>query len=182
MVWSTLRKRGALDYFASWLGSHAGHPDSYLAKSIQWGAVARGSEPGDPHGLESLSAETVERLQRSATRAATILGVLAGSFLLGIGIFGLGYLLLFSGPSASSSIYVPLATGRVTISFAAFSGMLVFVGIIILQRTFRREDNSWLLPFRLFTYLVVRRRSREHANRTGPHLTSTKPHPPHPKV
>jgi hypothetical protein len=177
LVWSTLRKMGPLNHFASWLGDRAGHPDSYLTKSSQWGGVARGSESGDPHGLESLSAETVERLQRSATRAATILGALAGSSLLGFGIFGLGYLLLFSGPSAGSSIYVPLATGRVTIFFAVFSGMLVFVGITILQQTFRRENSSWLLPLRLFTYLIVKRRAAERASRTGPHLTNTKQHP-----
>jgi hypothetical protein len=177
MVWSTLRKMGALDRFASWLGDRAGHPDSYLAKSIQCGAVARGSESGDPHELESLSAETVERLQRSATRAAMILGVLAGSLSLGIGIFGLGYLLLFSGPSAGSSIYVPLATGRVTISFAVFCGMLVFAGTTILQQTFRREDGSWLLPLRVFTYMLVRRRVGERTGHTEQHQPNTKPHP-----
>jgi hypothetical protein len=175
--WSTLRNMGALDYFASRLGDRAGHPDSHLAKSSQSGGIARGSESGDPHGLESLSAETVERLQRSATRAATILGALAGSLLLGIGIVGLGYLLLFSGPSDSSSIYMPLATGRVTITFAVFSGMLVFVGIIILQQTFRKENSSWLLPLRLFTYLIIKRRTGERASRMGPHLTNTKQHP-----
>jgi hypothetical protein len=177
MVWSTLRKRSGLDHFASWLGDRAEQPDIYLAKSSPWGGVARGNGSGDPHGLESLSAETVERLKRSAARAATILGVLAAAFLLGIGIFGLGYLLLFSGPSASSSIYVPLGTGRVTISFAVFCGILVFVGITILQQTFRRENSSWLLPLRLFTYLIVKRRACDLANRTGRHLTNTK-HPP----
>ena len=178
MVWSTLRKMGALDHFASWLGGRAGHPDSYLAKSIQWGAVARGGESGDPHGLESLSAETVERLQRSATRAATVLGVVAGSLLFGIGVFGLGYLLLFSRPSASSLIYAPLATGRVTISFAVFSGMLVFVGITILQQTFRREDNSWLFLLRVFT-LTMFRRGQAGARSRGQqqNLPGTKHHP-----
>jgi hypothetical protein len=62
LAWSTLRNMGALEHFASWLGGRAGYPESYLAKSSQWGAVARDSESGDPHGLESLSAETVERL------------------------------------------------------------------------------------------------------------------------
>jgi hypothetical protein len=178
MVWSALRKMGGLDHFASWLGDRAGHPESYLAKSIQWGAVGRSSESGDPLGLENLSAETVERLQRSAARAATILGALAGASLLGIGIFGLGYLLLFSWPSASSSIYVPLATSRVTISFAVFSGMLVFVGITILQQTFRREDNSWLFLLRVFTFTMFRRgqvtvRSRGQQQ----NLPGTKHHP-----
>jgi hypothetical protein len=177
MVWSTLRKMGALGHFAYWLGDRAGQPDTYLAKSSQRGGVARGSDSGDPHGLESLSAETVERLQRSAARAATILGALAGAFLLGIGVFGLSCLLLFSGPSAGSSMYVPLATGKVTISFAVFSGVLVFVGIVILQQTFRRENSGWLLPLRLFTYLIVRRRAGERTGHAGQYRPGTKQHP-----
>jgi hypothetical protein len=178
MVWSTLRKMGALDHFASWLGDRAGQPDPYLAKSSQWGGVARGSESGDPHGVESLSAETVERLQRSAARAATILGALAGAFLLGIGILGMVSLLFFSGSTASNSIYVPLPTGRLTITFALFSGMMVLLGLAILQQTFRRENNSWLLPLRVFTYMIVRRRQAGEPNiRSGRHLPDKKQHP-----
>lgn len=177
MVWSTLRKMGALDQFASWLWDRAGRPDTFLAKSSQSVGIIPRSKQDDPHGLESLSAETVERLQRSAARAATILGALTGASLLGIGIFGLVYLLLFSGPYASSSVYVPLATGRLTISFALFSGMLVLLGFTILQRTFRRDNNGWLLPLRVFTHIIVRRWTGEQSGLTEQHQPDTKQHP-----
>jgi len=161
MVWSTLRKMGALDHFASWLGERAGRPDALVGNASPYGEIAPGNKTSDPHGLESLSAETVKRLQHCASRAATVLGGLAGAFLLGIGILGLVSLLFFSGSTASSSIYMPLATVRLTVRFAVFSGMLVFLGITILRHTFRGENSGWLLPLRMFTFIVLRRRASE---------------------
>src|SRR4029077_16608560 len=95
--------------------------------------------------VESLSTETAERLQRVASRAATILGLVAGTFLLGVGIFGLSYLLLFSRPYSSSSVYANLATGRLEFYFALLSGIFLLSGLAILQRTFRQETCG-LLP------------------------------------
>jgi hypothetical protein len=169
---------GALDQFAFWLWERAGRPDALLVNTGQYGGMAPESETSDPHGLENLSAETVERLQRTATRAATILGGLAGASLLGLGIFGLIYLLFFPRTTAGSSIYVALGTGRLTITFALFSGMLVLLGLTVLQHTFRRENNGWLLPLRVFTYMIARRRQAgERAIRAGQHLPDTKQHP-----
>jgi hypothetical protein len=165
LVWSTLRKMGALDRLGFWLEDRAGRPDAVLSKANQ------------SSGLESLSTETVERLQRTAARAATILGALAGAFLLCIGIVGLVSLFLFSRPPAGSPVYLPLGTGRITFTFALFSGMLVFLGFAILQRTFRRDNNGWLLPLRVFTYIIVRRRVGERPGHTEQHQPGTKPHP-----
>jgi hypothetical protein len=178
MVRSTLRKMGALEQFAFWLWDRAGRPEAMLGTAGQSGGIAAGRMTGDPHGLENLPAETVERWRRAAGRATTILGGLAGASLLGIGIFGLIYLLLFPRTNAGSSIYLALATGRLTITFALLSGMLVFLGVAVLQHTFRRENNSWLLPLRVFTYVIVRRRQAgERARRTRQHLPNTKQHP-----
>jgi hypothetical protein len=124
-----------------------------------------------------LSAETVERLQYAAARSATILGVLTGASLLGTGIFGLVNLLWLSRPYAGSSPYVYRATGRLEIAFAVFSGMLVFLGFTILQRTFRKDNNGWLLPLRVFTYIIVRRRAGERPGHTEQHQPGTKPRP-----
>jgi hypothetical protein len=162
LVWSTLRKMGALDRLGFWLEDRAGRPDAVLSKANQ------------SSGLESLSTETVERLQRTAARAATILGALAGAFLLCIGIVGLVSLFLFSRPPAGSPVYLPLGTGRITFTFALFSGMLVFVGFAILQRTFRRDNSSWLFPLRLFTYVVVRRMAGERTSLTEQQRPRTK--------
>jgi hypothetical protein len=158
LVWSTLQKRGRLDQVALSMEDRVGRPDRQLANTIQFGGIARGGRPGDPHGLESLSAETAERLQRTAARAATILGALTGASLLCIGIVGLVSLFFFS----------PLPAG--TITFALFSGMLVFPGFAILQRAFHRDSNSWLLPLRLFTHIVLKRRGEER-----PGLTEQQP-------
>lgn len=158
MVWSTLRKMGTLDQFASWLSERVGRSDRSLVNNKQQGALVSGGEADDPRGLENLSAEAVEKLQRTAGRAAIILGGLAGSSLLGIGIFGLISLLFFSQPYSGSSVYFALATSRLTISFAVFSGMSVLLGLAILQRTFRKENSSWLLPLRVFTYTILRHR------------------------
>jgi hypothetical protein len=178
MVWSTLRKMGALDQFAFWLRERGSQPDALLVNARGNGGIVPGSTANDAHGLESLSAETVERMQRTATRAATVLGCLVGALLLGIGVFGLIFLLFFPRTNPGGSIYVPVATGRLTISFAVFSGMLVFLGFTILQGTFRRDSNSWLLPLRVFTYMIVRRRQAvERAIHPGQHLPDTKQHP-----
>jgi hypothetical protein len=178
LVWLTLRKMGALDQFALWLGERAGRREALLVNARQYGGIAPGSKTGDPHGLENLSAETAEHLQRTATRAATILGGLVGTTLFGIGIFGLIFLLFFPQTNIGSLIYVPLATGRLTITFALFFGMLVLLGLVILQHTFRRENNSWLLPLRVFTYMIAKRRpAGQRAILPGQHLPDTKQHP-----
>lgn len=165
LVWSTLRKMGALDRHGFWLEDRGGRPDAVLSKAHQ------------SSGLESLSTETVERLQRTAARAATILGALTGASLLCIGIVVLVSLFFLSRPPAGSPVYLPLATGRITITFVLFSGMLVFLGFAILQRTFRRDNNSWLFPLRLFTYLVVGRTAGERTGLAEQHRPGTKKHP-----
>jgi hypothetical protein len=162
MVSSTLRSRmNALDQGAIWLS------DALLI-------IVRRSEVGDPNGLENLSAKTVERLQHIAVRAAAILSGLAGTFLLGIGIFGLAHFLFFSQPYSGSSVYAALATGRVAIAFALLSGILVLLGAAVLQRTFRKENSSWLLPLRVFTYMILSR--RQAGGRAGQHPPDTKQH------
>lgn len=178
MARSALRKLGGLDQFAFWLWDRAGQPEAFLAKTKQVGGIAPGSERSDPHGLESMSTETVECLRRSATRAATILGALAGASLLSIGIFGLAYLLFSPLPYAGSSNYVILATGRFEIRLALFFGMLVILGFAILQQTFRKDNSSWLLPLRVFTHIILKRRRAGEGDRlTGQHRPDTKQHP-----
>jgi hypothetical protein len=173
MARSTLRKIGALDQFVFWLWDRAGRPDALLVKSKQNDASGPRGERSDPHGLESLTPETVERLQRAGSRAATILGGLVGITWLGIGIFGLVYLLFFSQLSGGSSVYASLAT----VKLEMLSGLLVFLGLVVLQRTFRRDNSSWLFPLRLFTQIIARRRLDESARLAGQHLPDKKQPP-----
>jgi hypothetical protein len=172
MARSTLRKTGALDQFAFWLWDRAGRPDALLVKAGQSNAIGPRGERSDPHGLESLTPETVERLQRAGSRAATVLGGLVGAFWLAIGIFGLVYLLFFSRSSAGSSVHTSLA-----VRLGTLSGLLVFLGLVILQRTFRRDNNSWLFPLSVFTQVIVRRRLGERARLGEQHLPDKKQPP-----
>lgn len=177
LVWSTLHKMDAIYEFASWMADRAGPPNAVVVNPAQFGGIVRGGTPDDPHGLESLGPETVERLQRTAARTATILGGLAGAFLLAVGIFGLSYLLFLSYKDLSNSIYGHFEVGRAMFAFALFSGMLVFLGFIILQRTFRMDNSGWLLPLRLFTYLIVRRRAGERTGLARQQQPGAKQHP-----
>lgn len=174
LVWSALRKMGAFDLFAFWLQGHVGEPEGLVANATQFGGIVRGGSPDDPHGLESLSGETVERLHRTAARTAIILGGLTGALLLGVGFFGLGYLLVSSWADASNAIYGHLAVGRALIAFALFSGMLVLAGLTILQQTFRRDNGIWLLPLRIFTHMILRRRAGERSKLVGQRQPTTK--------
>jgi hypothetical protein len=91
-----------------------------------------------------------------------------------VGIFGLGYLLISSRAVASNSIYEHFAMGRAMTAVAMFSGIMVLLGITILQQTFRRDNSGWLLPLRMFTYIVLRRRASERAGLTGQRQSATK--------
>jgi hypothetical protein len=177
LVWSSFRNVGALNRFAFWLEDRAVRPDTLLAKNVQIGGIVPQSKTDDPHGLESLSTVTVGDLQRAATRAATIIGGLAGTFVLGAGIFGLGYLLILSRTYSSSSIYDHFAVGRIMISFALFSGMLVLLGFTILRHTFGRDNNGWLLPLRVFICIISRRRTGKRTELAGQHRPGTRQHP-----
>lgn len=154
---NTLRKMGALDELAYWVERRAGGSSGLLAHNNQFETRSLGNEINDPHGLESLSAEKIEQLKQSATRAAFLLGVFAGISLLGFGVFGLVFISFISQPYSGSAAYVPLGTGRFTVSLAVFSGICLLLGLAVLQRTFRRENSAWMLPLKLFTYTVLRR-------------------------
>jgi hypothetical protein len=119
--------------------------------------ASAGRTEADPHGLESLSALEAARLERLARRIAVLLGSLTGSLLAGVGIFGLGHLWLASRPYAGGSVYVAMATARISISFAILSGVSLVAGLMVLRRTFSGESRGWLVPLRVFTNLVLAR-------------------------
>lgn len=173
-IWFTLRKMAALEKMSALLEKIAGRSVGLLAGNNQ--LVASGLEKGndDPHGLESLSTEKIKQLESRATRAAFLLGVFAGVTLLGIGVFGLVCLSSVSKPYSSALSYVPLGTGRITITLAVLSGMSLLLGLAVLQRTLRRENNAWMLPLRVFTFAVLRREKASPSVRSTAHPPDTK--------
>jgi hypothetical protein len=103
LLWSTLWKMGAFALAAEWFARLAEPGRASPAHEKQGGASA-GRAEADPHGLESLSALEVTRLERLARRIVVLLGSTVGSLLAGVGIFGLGYLWLSSRTHSGSAI------------------------------------------------------------------------------
>jgi hypothetical protein len=158
IAWSTLRKMGAFDSATSWLYMRTGSSNGLSANYPHPGDMISINQLNPPSGLENLSAESITRLHRIGTRTAVTLGGLAGTFLLGIGVFGLVSLLFFLHPTSNASVYSGLLTARMVIYFGVASGISVLLGLTILQRTFGRENTGWLLPLRVFTRLILQHR------------------------
>jgi hypothetical protein len=155
LLWSALRRMGAFADAAELFGRLAEPGRASSAHGEREGATA-GRTEADPHGLESLSTLEVTRLERLARRIVVLLGCTVGSLLVGVGIFGLGYLWLFSGPYGSA-VSGTLSAARISIEFAVLSGASSAVGLVVLRQTFTGENGSWLLPLRVFTNLVLAR-------------------------
>lgn len=168
----TLRKAGVLEATAVWLEKLIGQSGGLQADKFE--ARSPRNEDNDPHGLESLSAEKVEQLKLRATRVAFFLGVFAGLSLLVIGVIGLVCLSSISRPYAGSTPAMGFGTVRFTITFAVLSGMSLLLGLVILQRTFRKENSAWMLPLRVFTYTVLRRERVSQRARSTPPASDTK--------
>jgi hypothetical protein len=155
LLWSALRRTGAFAAAAEWFAERMERGRSGSVHGKREGASA-GHTEADPHGLESLSAPEVTRLDRLARRIVVLLGSTVGSLLVGVGIFGLGYLWLFSGPYGSA-VSGTLSAARIAIEFAILSGVSIVVGLVVLRQTFTGENGSWLVPLRVFTNLVLAR-------------------------
>lgn len=141
-LWFALRRLGAPDWLVAWREERVARdyglgPGGMLNDSIFAG------ESSDR--LETLSTAAVARLTERGHRIAVLLGLSAGIFLVLIGAFGLT--LVSSSP--------PRLSG--TISFSIASGICILVGLSLLQRTVRKENDAWLLPLKLFTHLVLRK-------------------------
>jgi ABC-type amino acid transport system permease subunit len=74
-----------------------------------------------------------------AHQIAVFLGLAAGTFFILLGFFGLTL------TSFKTILYVAIA-----------SGISILAGLAILRSTFRKEDNAWLLPLKIFTLRVLR--------------------------
>lgn len=144
-LWSALRRLGALDWLAA-------RREERFARDY---TLRHGGKPNDSSifvseapsydRLETLSAGEVERLTKRGDRIAVLLGLSAGAFFVLIGVFGLT--LVSSSPLRLSG----------TISFSIASGICILAGLALLQRTFSKENNAWLLPLKIFTHLVLRK-------------------------
>ncbi|HYL85121.1 MAG TPA: hypothetical protein VE263_12870 [Candidatus Angelobacter sp.] len=164
LLWSTLRKMGALEEAAEWFAQHTEHERVSSAYGKREGASAVRTE-ADPHGLESLGEAEVARLERQARRIALLLGSAVGGLLAGGGIFGLGYQLFFSRPYPDSAVSGTLTAAGLTIRFAILCGMCVLAGLVVLRQTFTRERGGWLVPLQVFTNLILVRWRKEQRAR-----------------
>lgn len=155
MLWLTLRRLGALDRLEAWREEKAA--PVYGLRSggmLNVSGVFRGKENLHDR-LECLGDERVAQVTQRADRVAMLLGFSAGTLLVVTGIFGLIFL---------SSHAVALAIS---------SGISILAGLTVFQRTLSKENNSWLLPLRLFTHLVLKRHRLSadgHKNRPSGHV------------
>jgi hypothetical protein len=156
LLWSALRRMGAFAAAAEWFAERMERGRAGSAHGKREGASA-GRTEADPHGLESLSALEVTKLDRLARRIVVLLGSTVGSLLVGVGIFGLGYLWLSSRTYSGSAVSGTLGAARITIEFAILSGASLVVGLVVLRQTFTGESGGWLVPLRVFTNLVLAR-------------------------
>lgn len=101
------------------------------------------SEEALHDGLESLGDEEVAQLTKRGRRTAILLGLFAGVFFVLLGVFGLIFAIQ------------PMAV-RLSVDFAISSCISILVGLLILWRNFRKENNAWLIPLKLFTLRVLR--------------------------
>lgn len=143
---SGLRKLGTLDQLR-------GSREEWIAQEIPSEAKPHSShssrsEEALHDGLESLGDEEVAQLTKRGQQTAVVLGLFAGGFFVLLGVFGL----MFATQ--------PIAA-RLTIDFAVASGVFILAGLAVLRRTFRKEDNTWLIPLKLFTQRVLRLHSAE---------------------
>ena len=144
VFWSALGKLGALDRLRA-------SREEWIAHEIPSGVKTQDSrtfhnEEALHEGLESLSDEKVAQLTKRGHQTAIVVGSFAGTFFALVGVFGLWF--------ATQAMPV-----RLTIDIATLSGISILAGLAILQRTFRKENNAWLIPLKLFTLRVLRLRS-----------------------
>ena len=146
-LWFALRKLGELDRLQVWREARVAQAFALQPSANLHGSSTFSTEEDFHDRLEALSAAEVAQLTERANRIAFLLGLAAGTFFVILGVFGL---ILVSSPSLRYSG---------TIRFAIASGISILAGLKVLQRTFCKEDTSWLLPLRVFTHLVLRRPS-----------------------
>lgn len=94
-------------------------------------------------GLERLGDEEVAQLTKRGHQTAMLLGLFTGALFVLLGVFGL----IFARQ--------PMAA-RLSADFAAASCVSILAGLVILWRTFRKENNAWLVPLKLFMLRVLR--------------------------
>lgn len=154
MFSSALDKAGALDRLRDFREERIAQEMATCVKPQDSSTFC--SEEALHDGLKSLGDEKVAQLTRRAHQIAVLLGLLAGAFFVLLGVFGL--------------MLAKVSTLRLTIDLAISSGISILAGLAILQRTFRKENNAWLLPLKLFTLRVLRLHSAEnHKTRRSDH-------------
>lgn len=141
VFWSSLGKLGVLDRLRALGEEPAAHEISSGVKPQDSRAFR--TEEALHDGLESLSDEKAAQLTKRGQQTAIVLGLFAGAFFVLLGVFGLWF--------ATQNMPV-----RLTIDIGILSGICILAGLAILQRTFRKENNAWLLPLKLFTLRVLR--------------------------
>jgi hypothetical protein len=149
---------GSLFLWAGWNKATGNWPRRTLRQLLDALAGLFIAEP--QHSLEPLDERTKQRLDAASTSFAKMLGVAAGAVLILLGIVGfVAETVAFYG-SASHSGWYPT---RLQMTFAIACGLAIVGGAIIVRDTFRKADQSWLVPLKIFTAVVSARVASDQA-------------------
>lgn len=138
-----------------WASASAGRTPDRTGPVIlppQTGNLAQASGPAGAWQGE-LDDATVRRLDELGERAAKILNVGAGLFLLISGLCGF----LVAWISTYHPIRGQIFNFGLSIRFLLLCGFFVFTGSAMLRYAFKKADTAWLIPLKIFTVAVSRR-------------------------
>jgi hypothetical protein len=138
--------------------------------------LARRATPAG--SVRPAQAGSKEREQSSRARAANALfGRIIGVVLVGIAVWGLW--VAADVPRYMDTAAVPeqhkLNAAVVLLTWLVLFGPFFYFGVVMLRSSFAPEERSWLIPLRVFTYLVGRRFSIARQRREFFSSPSAKP-------
>jgi hypothetical protein len=113
--------------------------------------------------------------------AASLFGRIVGSVLLGIAIWGF-WVAAEIPRYADTAVLGPqqskLRAAVILLSWMVLFGPFLYFGIRILRRSFAPQERSWMIPLRVFSYIVGKRFSLENQRREFLNNPGAKPLPP----
>jgi len=154
---------GTLVLWAGWNKATSNWPRRALRQLLDALGGLFSAQP--QHSLEPLDERTRERLDAAGANFAKMLGVLAGTVLIALGIVGLvtEAVEVYGSPPHSGRYY--FSATRLTMVFLIGCGLAIVAGAIILRDMFRKADSSWLIPLKIFTSVVSARVASDQARR-----------------
>lgn len=135
-----------------------------------------------PPGRTSPPGETrSNKMGSSRAQASNVLGRVFGFVFVAIGLWGFWVsadVVRFAGFTSGFPGQHRLKAAIFLLSWMVLFGPFFYFGLVILRSSFGVEERAWLIPLRVFTYLVGLRFSAEKQRREFLNNSTAKPLPP----